>query len=107
MTNWPSDADGDVFRRLEGSGFDFSKPCLIDFYVDFDTWPPDPAAVGILSREYPSATLNEADEDESGYIDFQVYAIPTYELVTGLQAYVSRLMAPFRGECNAWGVWQT
>jgi hypothetical protein len=49
----------------------------------------------MISREYPSATLNEANEDESGYIDSQVYAIPTYELVTGLQAYVSRLMAPF------------
>jgi hypothetical protein len=106
MTNWPDDADGAVLRRLEESGFDFSKPCLIHFEVDFETWPPAPAAVSLLSREYPSATLNEPDGDDEGYIDFQVYAIPSYSLVTGVQQYVTDLMAPFHGECLAWGVWQ-
>ena len=34
---WPSDADGDVLRRLEQSGFHFSKSTLIDFNVDFQS----------------------------------------------------------------------
>lgn len=28
--SWPADADGDVLRRLQSGGFDFSEPCTID-----------------------------------------------------------------------------
>jgi len=107
ITDWPEDADGAAFRRLVQHGFDFSKPCLIDFNVDFETWPPAPAALRILSREYPSARLIEPDDDDDeGYVEFQVYAIPTYELVIHVQDYVTGLMAPFHGACCSWGVWQ-
>jgi len=30
---WPDDADGDVFRRMQKSGFDFDKAVDIDFNV--------------------------------------------------------------------------
>jgi hypothetical protein len=107
MNNWPNDADGDVLRRLEADGFDFSKPRLIDFNVDFETWPPAAEAVRLLACEYPSAALVAPDEHGEGYIEFQVHAIPSYELVTGVQDNVSKLMAPFHGVCNSWGVWNS
>jgi len=34
--SWPTDADGDVLRRLQNGGFDFSKPTLIDFNVTYE-----------------------------------------------------------------------
>ncbi len=36
---WPQDADGDVFRQLQKSGFDFTKLYVVDFNVDFAKWP--------------------------------------------------------------------
>ena len=104
MSNWPDDADGDVLRRLEESGFDFSRPSLVDFNVDLRAWPPAPKAVKPLSQEYPSAKVYEPEGESAGYIQFQLYSVLTYELVTGVQAYVSKLMAQFGGECNSWGV---
>jgi len=102
--SWPGDADGDVLRRLQNGGFDFSTPTLIDFNVDFQNWPPPPAAVSVLSRHYPSLKVYEPDGEYGGYLKFQVYALVTYELVTNIQSEVTELMAPFQGECSSWGV---
>ena len=45
-----------------------------------------------------------AAEGEGGYLEFQVYALVSYELVTNTQRHVTELMAPFRGVCCSWGV---
>jgi len=45
---WPNDADGDVFRRMQKSEFDFDKAIDIDFNVDFDSWPPSDELVCML-----------------------------------------------------------
>jgi hypothetical protein len=102
--NWPNDADGDVLRSLHESGFDFSKATLIDFNVDFRSWPPPPEAVALLSREYPSLKVYAPEDSGDGYLQFQVYALATYELVTNVQAHVTELMVPFKGECDSWGI---
>lgn len=102
--NWPNDADGDVLRSLQESGFDFSKPCLIDFNVDFEQWPPPPEAIRLLSREYPSTKVYEPQGEDRGYVLLQIYERLTYDLVVQTQAYVSEVMAPFNGECASWGV---
>ena len=102
--NWPSDADGDVLRSIAAAGFDFSKPCLVDFNVDFEQWPPPAEALRLLSLEYPSAISYEPEGDGAGYVLIQVYALLTYDLVIRTQTYVSELMAPFKGECISWGV---
>ncbi len=43
--DWPNDADGDVFRRLKNSNFDFSKKYTIDFTIDFQFWPTGLVAI--------------------------------------------------------------
>lgn len=101
---WPIDLDGDALLRLAEDGFDFSKPGLIEFTVDFRSWPPHRGAMTRLSREYPSATVCATDEDHYGYLEFQVYALVTYELVTNIQRYVTEVMAPYHGVCSSWGV---
>ena len=106
MKNWPSDVDGDVLRRLEESGLDFSQPTLIDFNVDFERWPPPEQAVDVLAQKYPNLEINEPDpeNDFPGDITFKMYERLTYEMVIRVQTEVTELMAPFGGLCECWGV---
>ena len=104
MMSWPDDADGDVFRRLSSHGFDFDRPWLIDFNVDFDGWPPSAEALSRLMREFPSVVVFEPSEEGDGYVQFQIHAQVTYALVTRIQAEVSEWMAPYGGACESWGV---
>jgi hypothetical protein len=101
---WPPDADGDVFRRLEHDGFDFGKPHLIDFNVDFDSWPPNPEAVALLRAHYPSTTIYEPDGESSGYALVQVHSRLDYDYVVEMQKTLSNLMEPHGGSCESWGV---
>ena len=61
---WPETADGDVFRRLEGQGFDFSKYYWIDFNVDFDEWPPAHLALERPHSSYRAARIEDVKEGE-------------------------------------------
>jgi Regulator of ribonuclease activity B len=103
VVGWPEDTDGTALRKLEEGGFDFSKASLIDFYVHFRNWPPHPVAMALLFRDYPSLTVCETDGDQI-YMEFQVYALVTYELVTNTQNHVTELMTPFHGVCSSWGI---
>lgn len=99
-----ADPDGDALLRLAENGFDFSKPGLVEFSVDFRSWPPPRGAMACLSRDYPSASVCVTDDDRDGYLEFQVYALVSYELVTNIQSYVTEMMAPYQGVCSSWGV---
>jgi Regulator of ribonuclease activity B len=102
-TQWPDDADGDVLRRMAARGFDFGQPCLIDFNVDFDSWPPPEVALTRLEQRFPS-TRTCPSSDGGGYVQFQVYGKLSYELVVNTQRVVSNEMATFGGVCDSWGV---
>ena len=104
--NWPNDVDGDVFRRMEESGFDFAKYHFIDFNVDFNSWPPMPEAVAVIRRKYPNASIHEPRGEGRGYVQFQVHAFVSYDLVMKMQREMSTLMADFGGRCESWGVMQ-
>jgi hypothetical protein len=99
-----ADPDGDALLRLAEAGFDFSEPGLVEFSVDFRSWPPPRGAMACLSRDYPSATVCVTDDDHDGYLEFKVYALVSYELVTNIRSYVTELMAPYHGVCSSWGV---
>ena len=104
--DWPNDVDGDVFRRMEHHDFDFSKYHAIDFNVDFKAWPPMPEALEFIRKRYPGATVHEPDGDGVGYVQFQVHALVTYDLVMQIQREMSALVADFGGRCESWGVMQ-
>lgn len=98
--SWPIDADGDVFRSLEKSGFDFSAPALIDFNVDVK----DPAtwgdAVDAVMEIYPDAAIGEEEE----YFIVQIHTLLTYEFVIATQKKLTEVTAPHGGKCDSWGV---
>ena len=100
----PRDVDGEALDRLQENGFDFSKPRLVEFTVDFSSWPPHREAMKRLSQDYPSVAVCRVDGDKAGYLEFQVYALLSYELVTNIQSHVTELMAPYNGVCSSWAL---
>jgi len=103
---WPSDADGDVFRRLEGNGFDFSTEYEIDFNVDFEDWPPHPDAITWLQSRYRHVEVYEPEEDFNGYIQFKIRSKLSYTLVIDTQAEATNAIQQYGGICESWGVMQ-
>ena len=101
---WPADSDGDVLRRMQASGFDFSKTHSIDFNVDFENWPPPQVALDLLRAQYGDIELFDPDERGMGYVLFRVVALATYELVTSVQKDATSGMKPYGGVCESWGV---
>ena len=102
--NWPDGADGDVFRRLKTSAFDFSKHHIVDYNVDFNAWPPSPAALELLAEKYGELELFEPEEDSRGYVLFKVTGPLSYEGVVNVQRSVTAAMQPYGGVCESWGV---
>jgi Regulator of ribonuclease activity B len=100
----PPDVDREALEKLRENGFDFSKSRLIDFTVDFKSWPPHHGAMRLLQQDYPSVAFCTIEESQAGYLEFQVYALVSYELVTNTQRYVTELMAPYHGACSSWSV---
>jgi hypothetical protein len=47
------------------------------------------------------------DDDRDGYLEFQVYALVSYELIKNIQSYVTELMSPYRGVCSSWEILPT
>lgn len=105
--SWPNDADGDVFRRMESDGFDFTEEHEIDFNVDFDDWPPAKEAVNILKSKFQDVEIIDPENDEgNGYIAFKIRDKVSYELVTSTQKQVTHAMQQYGGWCESWGVMQ-
>ena len=106
VKQWPKDADGDVLRRMEESGFDFASEHVVDFNIDLAQWPPPPSLVSELRRRYPESSLFPPVKEQRGYIRVQVRALVTYQFVTSMQREMSELARPFGGVCESWGVMQ-
>lgn len=104
--NFPEDADGDVLRKLEEVGVDFSQPHSVDFNVDFDAWPPSKEALAKLQELVGSIEIFEPEDGYDGYVLFTRHELLSYELVVSTQQQVTKLMSNYRGVCESWGVLQ-
>jgi hypothetical protein len=104
VAEWPSGADGDVFRRLASRNFDFSRQYSIEFTVDFTKWPPSRAALEALRAAFPNAAVHENSDKRSGYVLFVLSEKLSYEYVIRIQADATRIAAPFNGYCESWGI---
>lgn len=104
INDWPDDADGDVLRRMQSRGFDFSAKHVIDFNVDFDDWPPPPEALSALQNAFPGASVYEDAESDDRFVSFKIKDLLTYELVVNIQARATALVQEHGGRCESWGV---
>ena len=108
---FPKDEAGDVLRRMAEYHFDFDKPHVIEFNVDFNEWPPATEAIHLLKKEYTNIHVVDPETDESGevfggYIIVGINSEISHEFVVKIQNDLSKLMSPFGGNCNSWGVMQ-
>ena len=110
--NWPNDADGDVLRRLDSDGFDFEKEHVIDFNIDFNSWPLSKEVVEAITKLYSNCEFIEPDEEDIengdliGYVQFQFFGKLTYDLVVNTQANATQQTKQFGGWCESWGLMQ-
>jgi len=108
--NWPNDADGDVFRRLEADGFNFNNEHEIDFNLDFDFWPLSPKTIELIQKLFPTIEIIDPDEEDIengelvGYMQFKIIEKLTYELVVRTQKITTDKVKEFGGRCESWGV---
>ncbi len=109
---WPNDADGDVFRRLEDSGFNFDEEATIDFNIDFNHWPLSNEEKKGIRNLYPECVFYNPDKEDIeggdliGYVQFKIVSKLTYELVMETQELVTNQMKQYDGWCEPWGVMQ-
>ncbi|MCF6319398.1 MAG: ribonuclease E inhibitor RraB [Proteobacteria bacterium] len=103
---WPDTIDGDVFRRMQESNFDFSIKHNIDFNVDFENWPPPEEIFINLQKIFTNVEHIEPEGEYDGYITFHIYKKLTYELVMNIQEDISDLVKKCSGICESWGVMQ-
>ena len=106
VTDWPDDADGDALRRIRNDGVDLSVEHLVDFQIDFDSWPPDEAALDLLRERYSVVEVCPPEEGDDGYVEVSLEMILGYDEVVGMQQTLSSLLAPYGGRCDAWGMWR-
>lgn len=98
--DWPQDADGDVLRRLENSGFDFSQQVKIDFEVSLANQQSLPSVKRTIEQAIAKVQISTTEYG----LTVQVGDFLTYAFVMGMQAKLSELAGPFGGSCDEWGV---
>ncbi len=101
---FPDDVDGDVLRRLQESGLDFSQPQTVEFIVDFCFWPPDAEALDILRKKYSSIQVFKPEDHYDGYIVLNIRELITHAFLIDTQKEITTLMSNYGGVCEAWGV---
>jgi len=94
---FPDNVDGAVLRRMREHGFDFSRPSTVDFNIDFDHWPLSDEEMVSIRSAYPDAIAIDPDDEDLeegntiGYVQFQIHALVTYDLVINTQAEATEI----------------
>jgi hypothetical protein len=109
--SYPNDASGDVFRRLEAHGFDFSVPHNVEFFALFPTESQaDKVARQYAAKHAAGDTLTniETRPAKKGGMELVVVKpmLVTYEGVTKFEAELSARVSPEGGRLDGWGVMQ-
>jgi hypothetical protein len=107
----PDDVNGDVFRRMEENGFDFSVEHVVDFHSVFAT----EEAADLIARMY---LADHKAGDELANIETKPHAkggmelmlskrmLVTYEAVSQFEAELLRRVSKVEGYLDGWGVFQ-
>jgi regulator of ribonuclease activity B len=103
--SFPDDLNGDVLRRMQDSGVDFSEPREFDFVVIF---PSKPLAEAFAQRiKELGYTISV---EESGCVPERPYdarikrtMMPSHAKITEFENTLSDLAEPFGGRNDGWG----
>jgi Regulator of ribonuclease activity B len=103
--DFPDDENGDVLRRMQGGGDDFTKPRDIDFSVVF----PSEIAAGEFASHFRGSgfkvTIQEWDGQQELSWDVTVtrYMLPTHTGITEVEETLEEVAAPLGGRNDGWG----
>lgn len=109
--DYPTDANGDVFRRLESHGFDFKSPHDVEFFAVF----PDEEAADKVAKQYVAdhhagekLANVETKPARDGGMELVVVKsmLVTYENVSGFEDKLANRVAAAGGRLDGWGVMQ-
>jgi wyosine [tRNA(Phe)-imidazoG37] synthetase (radical SAM superfamily) len=107
--NYPNDANGDVFRRMEAHGFYFSKEYVVDFHAVMAT----EEEADQIARMYVAD-----DEGKNEFVNIETKAHPkegmevllskkmivSHEAVTKFETILADRVSKLDGYLDGWGV---
>lgn len=107
MKSFPSDANGDVLRRMVADGDDLSKPRGIDFeFVFAERSNAETFAEEVQKAPGLSADLSRYEERKVWEVTVTKHMLPSYEAITALERTLTQLAKSYAGEADGWGNWQ-
>ncbi len=111
--NWPDDADGGVFRKLQKLDFDFSVEHFVSFFLQFRQWPPWIDCLRAIGPEFFIYRIYEPEDIRAeradykrdiGFVLVQKKTMVEYATIVILQEKLSQMLKPFQVRCGSWGV---
>ena len=97
--------DGDVLRRMQRHGFDFSKEHAIDFFAILPSRRAAESVAKTFDTEKKTAVALQPEADKPGT---QVTVIKTmhatYENITSFESKFGRIVEANGGYLDGWGV---
>ncbi|WP_133471865.1 ribonuclease E inhibitor RraB [Paraglaciecola marina] len=106
---YPDDANGDVFRRLEEDNFDFSLEYPVDFFAVYET----EREADIVAKQFASDWKAgqkfkniEIRPGENGGMELELVPIMqvTYENISNFEVKLAERTAKVNGYLDGWGV---
>lgn len=106
---YPDDANGDVFRRLESHGFDFSSEHVLDFHAVFATEAMADQIAQMYLTDHKACgnfTNIETKPFTQGGMELILSKrmLVSYEAVTAFESTLAERVALVDGYLDGWGV---
>jgi hypothetical protein len=108
---YPLDTNGDVFRRMEESGFDFEKEHVVDFHAVFATEEEADRIARLYVADHKAGdklTNIETKPFSQGGMELTLSKkmFVTYEAVTAFESKFGQRVSLVEGYLDGWGVLQ-
>lgn len=108
---YPDNENGDVFRRMESHGFDFSKEHVVDFHAVMATEEAADKVARMFLADHKAGRKLENIETKPHAVggmrlDLSKKMMVTYEAVTEFEALLEERVSQFEGYLDGWGVMQ-
>jgi len=100
---FPSDANGDVLRRMLDSGDDLSKPRIVDFCFIFPERQQALAFAELFNEREFEVRISYYEAGEMWQAIVRRHMLPTHQGVTALEAALTARAESLGGKADGWG----
>jgi Regulator of ribonuclease activity B len=103
LQQFPSDENGDVFRRMVSNGDDLSKPRIIDFCHIFSEQKQALAFAEEIDDHELEVCVSYYEARDMWQVIIKRHMIPTHQDVTLLELSLAAKAESLGGESDGWG----